>query len=115
MAGEWRERASSELIQAEAARHSGNEGKARVCARRSAGHVIGEYLERQSIPVSSASAIVRLQQLASLEDADPQAREIAGHFLLRITPDHNLPVEVDLIAEARWLAEHLLGEQIPGD
>jgi hypothetical protein len=33
---------------------------------------------------------------------------VAGHFLIRITPEHELPVEVDLIAKARWLKTELL-------
>jgi hypothetical protein len=109
---EWRENARSELRQAEAARRAGNEGKARVCARRAAGIIAGEYMVRQGFSPKNASAIVRLQSLATLTDIHPLVREIAGHFLIRITPDHKLPVNVDLIAEASWLARHLLGETI---
>jgi hypothetical protein len=108
----WREKAQAELLQAETARQARNEGKARVCARRAAGHIAGEYLARQGIPPRSASAIVRLQRLATLPGIDPQVRATAEHFLVRITPDHKLPMEADLISEARWLAMHLLGEPI---
>jgi hypothetical protein len=37
-------------------------------------------------------------------------REIAEHLTLRVTTDHTLPIDVDLIAEARKLAANLLGE-----
>jgi hypothetical protein len=105
----WKAQASAEIDQAEAARQAGNEGKARVCARRAAGHIIGEYFRRRGHPAPGPSAIVRLQSLAALPDISPQARAVAGHFLLRITPDHDLPVAADLLAEARWLAQELLG------
>jgi hypothetical protein len=106
----WKEKTLHELHQAETARLSGNEGKARVCARRAAGHIIGEFLTRTGSPARSPSAISRLGQLADRQDLDPRTREVASHFLLRITPEHTLPLDVDLIAEARWLARHLLGD-----
>ena len=111
----WKEKAQLELQQAERARQAGNEGKARVCSRRAAGHIAGEYLSRQGIPAHGASAIARLQQLASLPAVEPLVRTAAGHFLLRITPDHTLPVDADLISETRWLALQLLGESIDPD
>lgn len=109
---DWKEKARAELHLAETARQAGNEGKARVCARRAAGHIAGEYLQRRGAPSRSTSAISRLQVLITLPDLEPQVRETAGHFLLRINPDHQLPVEVDLISEARWLAQSLLGEAV---
>jgi hypothetical protein len=109
---EWKEQVRNELHRAEAARRSGNEGQARVCARRAAGHIAGEYLRRQGLSGVPGSAFTRLQALQALGEASPAVREVAGHFLARITPEHELPVDADLIAEARWLAEELLGEII---
>lgn len=107
---DWQIQYEKEIQQAEEARQTGNEGKARVCARRAAGHVIGEYLHRNGLAAPGSSAYARLQYLHSLRGISPQAREAARHLLLRITPDHNLPVETDLIAKARWLREHLIQE-----
>lgn len=105
---EWQRQYRKEIQQAEVARQAGNEGKARVCARRAAGHVIGEYLRREGQVPPGSSAYARLQFLRSLPGITPQAREAAHHLLLRITPDHNLPVETDLIEKARWLRENLI-------
>lgn len=37
---------------------------------------------------------------------------MAGDFLLRITPEGQLPKEVDLLASVHTLASQLLGEQL---
>lgn len=99
-----------EIQQGEAARQRGNEGMARVCARRAAGIAIGDYLTRRGYTNPGPSAYHRLQVFDSLPDVPPQVKEIAGHFLIPVTKDHTLPIEADLLAEARWLAEALLGE-----
>jgi hypothetical protein len=108
---EWENDFNAEIQQAEAARSAGNEGMARVCARRAAGAVIGEYLQRRGLPDPGPSAIDRIQQLASLSDLHPQAQQIADHLLTRVTTEHTLPIDADLIAEARWLKEVLLESQ----
>ncbi len=104
----WKAGFENELTQAQSAREAGNEGRARVCARRAAGIVIGEYLRRTGQPSPGTSALDRLRYLANLEDESDEIREIAGHFLVRIGADWNLPIQADLIADARWLAEALL-------
>jgi len=108
----WRERVEAELRQAEKARLEGNEGMARVCARRAAGVIIGEYLARIGRPLAGPSAYDRLRFFYAQEDLPPRAREVASHFIERITPEHELPIEADLLAEARWLAAELLPEQV---
>ena len=108
---EWETAFNSEIQQAEAARSAGNEGMARVCARRAAGAVIGEYIKRGDLPDPGPGAYDRIQYLANTPGVHPQARQVAVHLLTRVTPEHTLPLEVDLIAEARWLKEILLESQ----
>jgi len=105
----WQIKFSKELEQAEAARRAGNEGMARVCARRAAGILIGQYIQENNLPPAGPSAYDRLRYLASQPELGPKVREVAGHCLVRITPEHDLPVEADLIAEVRWLKGKLLG------
>jgi len=109
---DWRKLAHQELDMAEAARQSGNEGRARVCARRAAGHVIGEYLSRMNSPVTTDSALERLRYLYSSPGIDLHQREIIEHFLIHTTPEHELPIDADLIADVDLLAQLLLGEAI---
>jgi hypothetical protein len=105
---QWKSDFEDELRKAEAARLAGNEGMARVCARRAAGIVVGEYLRRRGIEFSDPSAYERLKLLSELPGVPPSAQELARHFLVRITPQGLLPIEADLIAEARLLAQELL-------
>jgi hypothetical protein len=109
---DWRKLAHQELDMAEAARQSGNEGRARVCARRAAGHVIGEYLSRRNSPVTTESALERLRYLYSSPEIDLYQREIIEHFLIHTTPEHDLPIDADLIADVDLLAQLLLGEEL---
>jgi hypothetical protein len=106
----WNVEFENELRRAETARAAGNEGKARVCARRAAGLVAAEYLQRQGLSLATGSAIEHLKYLADLEELPPLVREVALHFMLHVSADHDLPVKVDLIDEARWLASQLLPE-----
>lgn len=105
---EWQHLFENEIQQAQAARTAGNEGMARVCARRAAGIVIGEYLKRQGDKFSNPSAYERLRYLLSQPDITPQVRDIAAHFLVRVTPNHTLPIDADLIADAHWLQKLLI-------
>lgn len=83
---------------------------ARVCARRAAGLIIGEYLRRRRIPSPGPSAYDRLRLLLDLAEVPMQSRSIAEHLVRRVNQDFSLPVESDLIQETRYLAEELLGE-----
>lgn len=103
------QRMVDELQQAEAARSAGNEGKARVCARRAAGIAAAEYLNRLGDPHLGPSAYDRLQYLYEIADLPPYVRMLAGHFLERVNQEFTLPIEMDLIADARQLAAELLG------
>jgi hypothetical protein len=104
----WKDRFENELERAESARLAGNEGMARVCARRAAGIAAGEYLSRNRLPGSGSSAYDRLRYLSAEDSISPQVRDVIDHFLIRITAEHELPIQADLIAEARWLAKTLL-------
>lgn len=106
---EWKPRVVAELQRAIAARNEGNEGMARVCARRAAGLIGGEYLRRINHPVRTPSAINILKTLRA-EDLSPKILAQIDHFLIHVTPERRLPLDVDLIAEVRCLAIELLGE-----
>ena len=103
----WRTEYLNEIARARSARQEGNEGMARVCARRAMGAFLGEYLASYGITQPGPSAYRRLQIFSSLPHLTPRQRESAARFLLRVNPDHALPCEVDLIVEAEWLVSEL--------
>ena len=78
----WRDKTDQELSMAAAARRAGNEGRARVCARRAAGHVIGEYFARNQVEFTSESALERIRYMYSSPNIEPGLHELIGHFLV---------------------------------
>lgn len=105
---EWKEQLQEEFERAEDARARGNEGQARVCARRASGIAIREYLSRQGIRPPSSSAYDLLNLIKDDPHLSSDLKQIAAHLTLRVTEEFKLPVDVDLIAEARTFCEDLL-------
>jgi hypothetical protein len=105
---DWKQRLKLEFKQAEAARAKGNEGQARVCARRAAGIAIREYFDRRGVRVLSNSAYDLLNLLKNEPHLPPDLKRTADHLTLRVTEEFKLPVDVDLVAEAKKLCEELL-------
>jgi hypothetical protein len=104
----WKFALRSELLNARAARSRGNEGRARVCARRAAGIAIREYLRLQGMQVSSTNAMDLFSELGDNPSASTELREILAHLSMRVDPDFKLPSQIDLIAEAQHLCDLLL-------
>jgi HEPN domain-containing protein len=107
---DWEHQIEAEFQKAEEARQRGNEGQARVCARRAAGIAIREYLLRQGIRPPSASAYDLLNLLKNDPQLSPDLKRIANHLTLRVNEEFKLPVNADLIVEARRFCKELLLE-----
>jgi HEPN domain-containing protein len=101
------EQIQKEFERADQARARGNEGQARVCARRAAGIAIRDYLTRKGIRPPSTSAIDLLNLLRDDPLLPPHLKLIVDHLTLRVTEEFKLPVDADLVAEARTLCEEL--------
>ena len=102
------EQLEKEFGLANQARAKGNEGQARVCARRAAGIAVREYLTRKGIHSRSASAYDLLNLLKNDPLLSPNLKLIADHLTLRVTEEFKLPMDADLVAEARKLCDELL-------
>lgn len=108
----WLEAVQNEIRMAEQARSSGNEGMARVCARRAAGHALGEYFKRRGEQDLGPSAINRLNHFINTPGISLENKQRAYHLTLRVTENHQLPVDTDLIAETKALIRDLLEVEI---
>ncbi|MCZ2126871.1 MAG: hypothetical protein LC099_03750 [Anaerolineales bacterium] len=97
-----------ELDAALNARANQNEGRARVCARRAAGVAIREYLSRKEIPLPSRSAHTLLIFIQSAAPLPPELKTCAAHLTIRVTEEFKLPIDADLVAEARALCDWLM-------
>jgi hypothetical protein len=105
---DWKTNLGLEFERAETARANNNEGQARVCARRAAGIAIREYLTRRAIRPPSTSAYDLLNLLKDDPYLSPDLKLIVDHLTLRVTEEFKLPVDADLVAEAKKLCEELL-------
>ncbi len=102
-----------EFDKAQQARINKNEGQARVCARRAAGIAIREYLTRSGTRVPSMSAYDLLNLLKEDPHIPADLKLIADHLTVRVTEEFVLPIDADLIAEARILCDELINKIDP--
>ncbi len=107
---DWKDQVQREFEHAKAARARGNEGQARVCARRAAGIAIREYYARQGQKLRTPSAYDLLTLLRNDPGIAPDLKQAAVHLTLRVTEEFKLPVHVDLVEEAHKVCKGLLGE-----
>lgn len=105
---DWQATIAAELERARQARQAGNEGQARVCARRAAGAAVREHLRRQGRAPHTPSAYDLLRDLADRPDLPAEVSAAAAALTLRVTEEFELPVSTDLIAQARQLIRALL-------
>lgn len=102
-----RQKIDAELAQAQSARENGNEGRARVCARRAAGLAIAEFFRVTQTPATVTSATDLLALFQLLPAIPENLKEIARLLLVRVNTDYQYPLPVDLLAETRKLISAL--------
>jgi len=107
---DWFFNYNSELNHAEAARKTGNEGMARVCARRAAGIILREYFLRLGYVNNKSNSYNCIRVFVNQAQVSDDVKLVASHFLLSVNSNHKLPNGVDLIADIRWLTQELLGK-----
>lgn len=97
-----------EFERAQLARINKNEGQARVCARRAAGMAIRDHFTRRGIGIPNSSSYDLLNLIKEDALLPSDLKLIADHLTVRVTEEFELPIEADLIAEARLLCDWLL-------
>lgn len=103
---ETRQYIARELEMALISRQQGNEGRARVCARRAAGAAAKEFLIRKGIVSYHLNAWDALNFLAQ-EDFPVEIQPSLRILTMRLDENFSLPVEADVIQEAQKLCEIL--------
>jgi hypothetical protein len=98
-----------EFENANRARVDGNEGRARVCARRAAGWAVSFTRSLNEGREIEANAYEMLQWLAQQADAPDAIRSAATRLAARVSLDHTLPFPEDPLEDARMIVEALLG------
>jgi HEPN domain-containing protein len=107
----WKTQIQAELERASNARQRGNEGQARVCARRAAGIAIREYYSRRGQILRSPSAYDLLKIFLEDDQGTPELKQSAVYLTMRVNNEFNLPAHVDLLVEARQFCYSLLDDQ----
>ncbi len=97
------EKIRAEFAQATAVRAQGNEGKARVCARRAAGWAI-----TAAVPNAPKAAFSALGFAAQAATIPAEIQTAAKQLTLRITPDHQLPTDADPLQCAERVINYCL-------
>lgn len=99
-----------ELLLAKQSRLEGNEGRARVCARRAAGAAVQVYLDKEELSAHGENAIESLLTLKELVLLPDRIQQAVKSLVQRVNLDHNLPSDVDLIHEASIVIQYLEDE-----
>ena len=103
---DFRARIEAELAYARAARKHGNEGRARVCARRAAGWAIAAHYPNSG----QRGAYSLLRWLESNAEFSRELRSAAGRLTEQVTEDHQLPHSEDPLEDAEKIVTGLLGD-----
>ena len=99
-----------ELDQAHQFRALGNEGRARVCARRAAGWAVAAFRQKTSGAGKQPNAYHQLRWFRNLEEVSIELRGAADRLITHVTPSHELPHREDPLEDAEMIVHALLGE-----
>lgn len=96
-----------ELAAAEAAWKAGNEGKARVCARRAVAIATEAWLARWPDRHWRGDAMEHLRQIQHDESFPLPIRQAAERLTTAVTQRDSAPFTTDPISDARQIIAHL--------
>ncbi len=96
-----------ELAAAQAARQDGNDGKARVCARRAAALATEVWLARLPMPLWRGDAMALLRQIQQNASFTLPIRQATERLSTPVTRQHTAPFTTDPIADAKLIISHL--------
>lgn len=104
----------NEMELAYGSRSGGNEGRARVCARRAAGWAVNllrsDWAEREDLG-SAYDSLRWLQQQAAASDT---VRAAATRLTTRLTPELELPFSQDPLLDAERVIRYVFAEDWRG-
>ena len=96
-----------ELTAAEAALKAGNDGKARVCARRAVALASEGWLERRATNVGRCDAMAHLRRIHEDDSLPATIRQAAERLITAVTRRDSAPFTSDPIGDARIIIAYL--------
>jgi hypothetical protein len=97
-----------ELAQARQAAASGNDGMARVCARRAAGEAIAYWLQFNERPGWRSDAMSRIRDLEADALIPQNVREAAMRLMARVNKDFTPQFDNDPLEDSNIIISHLM-------
>lgn len=105
----WPVSITRELVGAAAAWKSGNDGKARVCARRAVALADEAWLAQQASPSWSGDAMAHLRRIQQEVSFPSSVRQAAERLTTAVTQTHTAPFTTDPIGDANTVIAFLIG------
>lgn len=99
-----------ELTAARVAWKDGNEGKARVCARRAVAHAAESWLAREAEPRWRGDAMEHLRRIQQEPSIPVPIRQAAERLATAVTRRRDAPFTADPIMDANIIIAHLTAE-----
>jgi hypothetical protein len=96
--------AEMELTSARLARGAGNEGKARVCARRAVGKAL------YAAGISSEPPLAAIRYFLQSSNLPQEIGSACTNLLRTVDGNYNLAEGIDLISDAEMIIRHLKSE-----
>jgi hypothetical protein len=100
--------AVQELSKATQTRQNGNEGMARVLARRSAGLSIREFLATKGVDQRGLSLNALLKDVDVRNHIPVSLHSALDRLSTRIGMDFNFPADFDLLLDAKYIIDQLI-------
>ncbi len=103
----WPEQIVQELAKASKGLEEGNDGLARVCARRAVALAGQHRFEQQILPAWQGDAMQQLRQIREETRFPLSVREASQRLMTKITEQSTSPMTTDPITDAQIILEHL--------
>jgi len=103
----WREQIEQELVKASEGLKNGNDGLARVCARRAVALASQHWAEERNLRAWQGDAMHQLRQIQGETTFPLSVREAAQRLLTKVTEQAQSPMATDPITDAHIILHHL--------
>lgn len=107
-------RIDRELSAARAAWEQGQEGKARVCARRAVALADQAWLAAAGHPMWQGDAMAHLRRIQQQAEFPLSVRQGAERLTTSVTRRHDTPFTSDPVSDAGLIIAHLVGHRPSG-
>lgn len=103
----WQDQIEQELRKATEGLQSGNDGLARVCARRAVSVAMHQWVTQQDRSASQGDSMHQLRLIQKHTTFPLSIREAAQRLLTKVTERQRSPMTTDPITDARIILDHL--------